>query len=65
MQAEVLSSSLAFFVQVPDSLVDVGVNGMIRLGKVAWRKKGPSDMFHIVVADRVGENWQQVVDPKL
>ena len=64
MQAEVLSSSLAFFVQVPDSLVDVGVNGMIRLGKITWRKKGPPNMFHVVVADCVGENWQQVVNPE-
>ena len=64
MQAEVLSSSLAFFVQVPDSLVDVGVNGMIRLGKITRRKEGPPNMFHVVVADGVRENREQIIDPE-
>src|ERR1700686_355753 len=37
---------------------------MIRLRKVARRKKGSPNMFHVVVADCVRKNWQQVVDPQ-
>jgi hypothetical protein len=61
---QLLTSSLAFFVEVPDPLVDVGVNGMIRLGKITGRKEGPPNMLHVVVADGVRENREQIIDPE-
>src|SRR5271157_866608 len=46
-------SFLPFRFQEPDPLVDVGINRMIRLGKITRRKQGPTNMLHVVVADGV------------
>ena len=60
--AEQEGGSPFFVFQVADALVDVGIDRMIRLGKVARRKKGPPNMLHVVVADCVRKNWQQIID---
>jgi hypothetical protein len=57
-------NQLACFFQVPDALVDVGINGMIRLGKITRCKEGPPNMLHVVVADGVRENREQIIDPE-
>jgi hypothetical protein len=49
-------SFLPFHFQEPDPLVDVGINRMIRLGKITRRKQGSANMLHVVVADGVGKN---------
>ena len=49
-------SFLPFRFQEPDPLVDVGINRMIRLGKITRRKQGPANMLHVVVADGVRKN---------
>jgi len=56
---------LFFFFEVPDPLVDIGIYGVIGLGKIAGREEGPPNMLHVVVADGVCKNWQQVVDSEL
>ena len=49
-------SFLPFHFQEPDPLVDVGINRMIRLGKITRRKQGSANMLHVVVADGVRKN---------
>jgi hypothetical protein len=56
---------LFFFFEVADPFVDVGIYRVVRLGKVAGSEEGPPNMLHVVVADRVCKNWQQVVDSEL
>ena len=49
-------SFLPFRFQEPNPLVDVGINRMIRLGKITRRKQGSANMLHVVVADGVRKN---------
>ncbi len=55
---------LGFFVQISDALVDVGINRMIRLAEITGREQGPPNMLHVVVANSVRENREQIIDPE-
>ena len=53
--------SLTGIRQIPDALVDIRVDGMIRLRKISGREQSPPHVLHVVLADCVRENRHQVI----
>src|SRR5215831_10878350 len=51
--------------QISDALVDVGVDGVIRLRKIARVEHRLPEMFRIVVADGAREDREQILDAEL
>ena len=49
-------------VEITNPLVDVRVDGMERPGQVAGIEQGLPDGLHVIMADGVGEDRQQVVN---
>ena len=48
--------------QISDSFVNVRVDRVVRLGKIAWIEKALTHVFRIVFPDRACENGQQIID---
>jgi hypothetical protein len=52
-------------VEEANPLIDIGIDGVIRLGKVARVKQSLANCLQVVLADCVGEDRQQIVDAGL
>ncbi len=57
--------SYLFLLEVPDPLVDIRINRMIRLGQVTRSEKGTPNVLHVVVTDGARKNRQQIADSQL
>lgn len=56
--------NLGFFFLVTDAFGDVGIDGVIRLAQVAGGEAGLPRVFHIIPANGIGEDRQQIFHPQ-